>query len=160
LIANDFSGKTMYCNVDESKGEQAVTSFTLDQRLADSGHFICDLPLCRVMLKNNRSWHWLVLVPRRLDIKEVFELPPPDRQQLIEEMAQAGQALKTLYNADKINTAAYGNMVPQLHIHVFARFRNDAAWPKPVWVVDAPEIPYNELEKETEIQKIRQYLEG
>ncbi len=135
--------------------EKASAVFALDQRLADGGFFITDLDLCRVMLKNDKTWPWLVLVPRRADIREIYDLAADDQTQLTREISRTAQTLKTLYKADKINIAAYGNMVPQLHIHVFARFKADLAWPKPVWAVQHDEIPYTDLEKETEIEKFK-----
>lgn len=132
--------------------------FILDQRLADSAYFIADLPLSRLCLKNNSVYRWICLVPRRADIREIYELAIEDQSQLIREIAWAGRMLKSLYKADKINTAAYGNMVPQLHIHIFARHTTDPAWPKPVWSVQTDEIPYTEAVKATEIARIKEYL--
>jgi diadenosine tetraphosphate (Ap4A) HIT family hydrolase len=134
-------------------------TFTLDKRLEDSSHFIEDWPLCRVSLKSDRTWPWLYLVPRRDGIREMHELTTADQMQLITEMGMAQQALQTLYAPDKINTAALGNMVPQLHIHIFARYKTDAAWPKPVWAIQTDEIPYTETDKLAEIQKLKSCFE-
>lgn len=133
--------------------------FALDKRLDDSSHFIEDWPLCRVSLKSDRTWPWLYLVPRRGGIREMHELPAQDQVQLIREIGMAQQALQTLYTPDKINTAALGNMVPQLHIHIFARYKTDAAWPKPVWAIQTDEIPYTETDKLAEIQKLKSCFE-
>ncbi|MDI1226906.1 MAG: HIT family protein [bacterium] len=133
--------------------------FALDKRLDDSSHFIEDWPLCRVSLKSDRTWPWLYLVPRRGGIREMYELPAQDQVQLIREIGMAQQALQTLYTPDKINTAALGNMVPQLHIHIFARYKTDAAWPKPVWAIQTDEIPYTETDKLAEIQKLKSCFE-
>lgn len=134
-------------------------TFSLDKRLEDSSHFIEDWPLCRVSLKSDRTWPWLYLVPRRDGIREMHELTVADQIQLITEMGMAQQALQTLYAPDKINTAALGNMVPQLHIHIFARYKTDAAWPKPVWAIQTDEIPYTETDKLAEIQKLKSCFE-
>lgn len=134
-------------------------TFTLDKRLEDSSHFIEDWPLCRVSLKSDRTWPWLYLVPRRDGIREIYELTAADQMQLITEMGMAQQALQTLYTPDKINTAALGNMVPQLHIHIFARYKTDAAWPRPVWAIQTDEIPYTETDKLAEIQKLKSCFE-
>lgn len=134
-------------------------TFTLDKRLEDSSHFIEDWPLCRVSLKSDRTWPWLYLVPRRDGIREMHELATADQMQLIAEMGTAQRALQTLYAPDKINTAALGNMVPQLHIHIFARYKTDAAWPKPVWAIQTDEIPYTETDKLAEIQKLKSCFE-
>jgi diadenosine tetraphosphate (Ap4A) HIT family hydrolase len=129
-------------------------TFTLDHRLAESSFFIADWELCRVSLKNDKTWPWLYLVPRRMGIREIFELTEQDQKQLIHEISLASQALNTLYKPDKINTAALGNMVPQLHVHVFARFKDDPAWPRPVWAVQRDEISYTDIERNTELQKL------
>lgn len=133
--------------------------FTLDHRLDSSSHFIEDWPLCRVSLKSDSTWPWLYLVPRREGIREIFELNTQDQLQLVKEIAMAGDALNKLYKPDKINTAALGNMVPQLHIHVFARYKTDPAWPRPVWAIQADEIPYTNETKDLEIQKLKSCFE-
>lgn len=127
----------------------------MDHRLADSSHFIEDWALCRVSLKNDSVQPWLYLVPRREGIREMCDLAPADQALLMAEMALAQKALQRLYAPDKINTAALGNMVPQLHIHIFARYQTDAAWPKPVWAIQAEEIPYTDDKKNAEIQKLK-----
>lgn len=127
----------------------------MDQRLADSSHFIEDWKLCRVSLKSDKTWPWLYLVPMRDGVKEICDLGPQDQALLSAEISMAQQALMALYAPDKINTAALGNMVPQLHIHIFARYKDDIAWPRPVWAVQADEIPYTDEEKNTEIQKLK-----
>ena len=134
-------------------------AFTLDPRLESSSHFIADWPLCRVALKNDKTWPWLYLVPRREDIREIFDLSTQDQIQFVREVAMAGEALNALYKPDKINTAALGNMVPQLHVHVFGRYTTDPVWPKPVWAVQTAEIPYTDTEKNVEIQKLKDCFE-
>ena len=135
-----------------------MTAFVLDSRLQESSFFIEDWELCRVTLKNDKTYPWLYLVPRRDGIREIFELSAPDQQQLIREIARASQALKSLYHADKINTAALGNMVPQLHVHIFARFTEDPAWPRPIWAVQQDEISYTDAEKDSEIGKLKEFF--
>ena len=130
--------------------------FVPDPRLAGSSVFVTDWDLCRVSLKNDKTWPWLYLVPRRENIREIFELSQAEQQLLIREISRAGAVLQNLYNPDKINTAALGNMVPQLHVHVFARFKTDAAWPGAVWSVQANEIPYTESEAEAEIKRLKE----
>ena len=93
---------------------------------------------------NERSWPWLVLVPRRPGLIEIIDLEPADRLRLMEEIARAAEALCRLYRPDKMNVAALGNVVPQLHVHVIARFRSDPAWPRPVWGVKPAREPYEE----------------
>lgn len=132
--------------------------FILDHRLEQSSFPVEDWELCRVALKNDTTWPWLYLVPRRNDIREIYDLNPVDQAQLIKEISRASRALQDIYQSDKINVAALGNMVPQLHVHVFARFKKDPAWPKPVWAVQQDEIPYTDSNAQTEIEKLKNYF--
>ncbi|MGO8740357.1 HIT domain-containing protein [Rhodoblastus sp.] len=108
-------------------------TFALDPRLAADSLTVGDLPLCRVLLMNDSRFPWLILVPRRAGLSEIHDLSREERGVLIEEAALAGERLKHLTGAKKINIGALGNMVAQLHVHVVARFEGDAAWPGPVW---------------------------
>ncbi|HUY69280.1 MAG TPA: HIT family protein [Alphaproteobacteria bacterium] len=110
-----------------------MADFVLHPRLAADSIFMRDLALCQLRLNNVKSVPWLVLVPRRADISEIHQLGAADRALLIEEIAQASRAFVELYAPDKINVGAIGNVVPQLHIHVIARFKSDPLWPDPVW---------------------------
>jgi len=110
-----------------------MPDFTLHKQLEADSILVLDLPLSQLRLQNQKAIPWLILVPRRTEIKEIFELSAADRAALMEEIVQASQALTELYAPDKINVAALGNMVPQLHVHVIARFTQDTAWPNPVW---------------------------
>ncbi|MVA81015.1 HIT domain-containing protein [Agrobacterium vitis] len=107
--------------------------FRLDERLARDSQSILQLPLSDLRLSRDSRWPWLILVPRRNDVAEIFELSKDDQIQLLHEQVQVGAALKTLTGATKINIAAIGNMVRQLHVHVVARFENDPNWPGPIW---------------------------
>ena len=107
--------------------------FVLHTRLEADSILIRDLGLSQLRLNNVKTVPWLILVPKRVDIKEIYELTPADRAALVEEITTASKALVELYAPDKINVAALGNAVPQLHVHVMARFASDAAWPDPVW---------------------------
>lgn len=117
--------------------------FVLDQRLKDDTLEIRSLKLSKVLLMKDRSFPWLIIVPEREDIREIYELPADDRAALIEEISLASQVIIKLYKPDKINIGALGNVVPQLHIHVIGRFRTDRAWPGPVWGT-GPAEPYTE----------------
>lgn len=110
-----------------------MTHFVLHPRLEAESFFMRDLALSQLRLNNVKTVPWLILVPRRPDVKDIHQLSTADRALLIEEIAQASNALTELYAPDKINVAALGNIVPQLHVHVIARFATDAAWPGPVW---------------------------
>ena len=118
---------------------------------------IGDLPLSRVLLINDASYPWLLLVPRAAGAGEITDLPYIEQAQLMTEITAASQALKDITRCDKINVAALGNIVPQLHVHVIARSRGDAAWPKPVWGV-VPPIPYGTRALETVLVPLRERL--
>jgi diadenosine tetraphosphate (Ap4A) HIT family hydrolase len=117
--------------------------FTLHPTLARDTVEVARLPLCRVLLMKDRRFPWLLLVPEREAVREIHELPARDRAVLIEEIAQASEALARLVQPDKLNVGALGNVVPQLHIHVVARFAADPAWPGPVWG-SGEAVPYPE----------------
>ena len=113
----------------------------LDQQLRDDTVTIGDLPLCRVLLNNDGNYPWLILVPRREDLVELTDLNESGRATLMREIAQVSAALKAHTHCHKLNVAALGNVVAQLHVHVIARFRTDPAWPDPVWG-RGPAVPY------------------
>jgi diadenosine tetraphosphate (Ap4A) HIT family hydrolase len=99
---------------------------------------IGDLPLCRVLVIKDAQYPWLLLVPRRNNANEIIDLDEVAQAQLMTEIARVGRALKEVTQCDKLNIAALGNVVPQLHVHVIARRVSDAAWPRPVWGVMPP----------------------
>ena len=107
--------------------------FELDPRLAADTFVVGETPLNQVLLMNDARYLWLILVPRRGDITEPFELSEADQAQLWQESMRLGQAMKAHFAPDKINIAALGNQVAQLHVHHIARFHVDDAWPAPVW---------------------------
>ncbi len=107
-------------------------SSALHPRLAADTELVCDWPLCRVLLMNDARYFWLILVPRRDGLTEITDLTPQERAILMEETARAGQIIKAA-GAAKLNIAALGNQVPQLHMHVIGRAPGDPAWPNPVW---------------------------
>ena len=112
--------------------------FELDARLAADTFLIGDLPLARVLLHDDARFPWLVLVPRVPGLRELHELERESRQQLWDEVDRAARALVALHAPDKLNVATLGNVVPQLHVHVVARFQTDPAWPRPVWGAGTP----------------------
>jgi diadenosine tetraphosphate (Ap4A) HIT family hydrolase len=107
--------------------------WALDPQLAGDTAPVGDLPLCRVLLMNDANYPWLLLVPRRPRMVEIADLDAAEQAQLMGEIAETARALKAVTACDKINVAALGNVVAQLHVHVVARARGDAAWPRPVW---------------------------
>lgn len=125
-------------------------SFTLHPRLAEDTIFVTDLALCRVTLMNDSRFPWLILIPRRDDLREMHSLDTDAQQSLIQELSLASKTLEAITDAEKMNVAALGNAVPQLHIHVIARFSTDPAWPKPVWGIgEATPYPVAPNEDET-----------
>ena len=107
--------------------------FELHPRLAEDSAFVDLLPLSQIRLMNDSRFAWLLLVPAKPELREIHDLAPPDRTQLMAEISQASEALARLFAPDKINVGALGNLVPQLHVHVIARRKDDDAWPGPVW---------------------------
>ncbi len=129
--------------------------FVLHERLAADTVTITDWPLCRIQLMNDATYPWVVLVPRRSGVVEIHELDAGDRLTLIEEIAKASHLLQNSVKAHKMNVAALGNVVPQLHVHVVARFTTDPAWPKPVWGVVPPQ-PFEPHALEQEVARLKQ----
>ncbi len=117
--------------------------FELHPQLVQDTLTVGDFPLCRLLLVNDANYPWFILVPRRTEIREIFELEQQDQRQLLKESSQLSRVLNKLFQADKLNIAALGNMVPQLHIHHIVRYQTDQAWPKPVWGL-FPATPYQE----------------
>lgn len=115
--------------------------FTVDPRLEAEALAAADLPLCRVLLRNEAHFPWLILVPRRAGACETFDLLPGDRARLWAEVDHVGQALLGVTGARKLNIAAFGNVCPQLHIHLVARSPGDAAWPASA--VGLPRVAYS-----------------
>ena len=126
-------------------------TFVVNEQLAADTAFIADWALSRVLLMNDKRFAWLILVPRRANIGEIFELDEADRQILTSEFCRAGQHLKRLTGCDKINICAIGNQVSQLHIHVIARKTSDDVWPSPVWSRGFA-VPYEPAEFDAFVQ--------
>lgn len=133
--------------------------FDLDPRLAEDTAEVCRLALCRVLLSRDANYPWLILVPERTGVREIRELEPVDRTALMHEVVRATDMLERLYSPHKINVAALGNVVPQLHVHVIARFTEDAAWPKPIWGT-APARPYEPDVLESRLAALRAAFAG
>jgi diadenosine tetraphosphate (Ap4A) HIT family hydrolase len=110
-----------------------MTDFVLDPRLEADTRFVADWPLCRVLLMDDARYPWLILVPRKAGMSEWFDLSAEDQLRAAREALSAARQLKVMAAARKMNVAALGNMVAQLHIHIVARVEGDPAWPGPVW---------------------------
>ena len=107
--------------------------FLLDRRLAADSLAVTELPLCEVRLMNNKLFPWLILIPKRPDVSEWIDLSREDQHQLSDEIAILSHLMTALVTPDKLNIAALGNQVRQLHVHLIARYKSDSAWPNPVW---------------------------
>ena len=107
--------------------------FELNPRLEADTEWVLDLQLSRVLLMNDSRYPWLILVPRIPNVREWLDLSSTDQALLLAEQLQVSQCLQTLLSPDKLNIATLGNIVPQLHLHIIARFETDFAWPSPVW---------------------------
>jgi diadenosine tetraphosphate (Ap4A) HIT family hydrolase len=135
----------------------APASWALHPQLDRDTAPIGDLALCRALLINDANYPWMLLVPRRPGIVEIVDLTDGEQAQLMIEVAQASRAIKAATGCEKINVAALGNVVPQLHVHVIARIRGDAAWPKPVWGT-VPARAYQEPAMRALLGELRQRL--
>jgi diadenosine tetraphosphate (Ap4A) HIT family hydrolase len=111
----------------------APSTWLLHSQLEKDTINIGDLPLSRVLVIKDANYPWLLLVPRRPDISEIIDLDEVEQAQLMTEITRVSRALKDVTKCDKLNIAALGNAVPQLHVHIIARRTSDAAWPRPVW---------------------------
>jgi len=116
-------------------------TFVLDRRLAADTRLVGDFELSRVLLMDDARFPWLILVPRQAGLRELIELPRAQQHIVLDEINRSAHVLHALHRPDKLNIAALGNVVAQLHVHVVARHTADAAWPRPVWGVGERE-PY------------------
>jgi len=131
--------------------------FELHERLKKDTFPIAHLDVSHLLLMNDRSLPWCILVPEREAIRELYELSKEDRGDLMEEIAFISRILRHLYNPDKINVGALGNLVPQLHVHVLGRYQTDRAWPGPIWGTGPP-APYTQEEADAVCARVREAL--
>jgi len=131
--------------------------FELDQRLQQDTLWVADLPLCRVLLMNDRRYPWLILVPRRNGLTEVTDLNGEDQALLCQESLQVCCLLQQLHPEGKLNLGALGNVVAQLHLHHVMRYAQDPAWPGPVWG-HSPAEPYPDPDAQELLQRLRSLL--
>jgi diadenosine tetraphosphate (Ap4A) HIT family hydrolase len=135
-----------------------MTDFRLDPRLAAESHPLGTLSLCEVLLFDDARFPWLVLVPRKEHLVEIIDLSDHERTALMDDITDASRALKEITRCHKLNVAALGNQVRQLHVHVIARFENDAAWAGPVWGKGA-RVPYEPKVREDFANKLKAALD-
>lgn len=131
--------------------------FKVDNRLENDTLVIGELPLCRLLLMNDSQFPWLILVPRIEGAVEICQLRAKDRLQLWEESHQVSEVMMSIFAPDKMNVAALGNVVKQLHLHHVARYASDLAWPQPVWG-KYPAVKYTAEQASTQLKLLRNKL--
>lgn len=129
--------------------------FKLPKLLEKESFFIENLPLSCLLLKNDERFLWMILVPRRSFVKELIDLDKEDQQLLLKEINIVSQVLQEIAKPDKLNIGIIGNIVPELHVHVVARYITDSQWPKPVWG-NGESVAYSFEKKEKLLKEIRQ----
>jgi len=134
-----------------------MTDFALHPQLAKDCFVIVDLDLCRLLLMNDKNYPWCVLVPMREGKKDLYELTDVEQLLFIKESSRLSTVMMELFKGKKMNVAALGNVVPQLHIHHIVRFEGDPCWPKPVWGQVSP-VFYSDEEAQARIAKIKAAL--
>ena len=130
-----------------------MSTFQLHAQLKQDCFIVGQFELCLVLLLNDSQFPWFILVPQRENIREIYELQREDQQLLIQESSYFSQQLATIFEAEKLNVAAIGNIVPQLHVHHIVRYQTDKAWPAPVWGKFAA-TPYTAQQRESRISKV------
>ena len=133
------------------------SAWSLHPQLKQDTIDIGDLPLSKVLVIKDANYPWLLLVPRRPEKVEIIDLDEVEQAQLMAEVSRAARALKEITKCDKLNIAALGNVVPQLHVHVIARRTGDAAWPRPVWGV-VPPLAHDAAEVQHFISALRRKI--
>lgn len=132
-----------------------MSEFALDSQLAADSLVVAESELCLLRLLNDSRYRWLLLIPKRANVCEIFELSEADQHQLLRESSAVARALHDQFPCDKINVAAIGNIVRQLHVHHVARTVGDPAWPGPVWG-HSPRVSYADVEAAAVVDKLRQ----
>jgi diadenosine tetraphosphate (Ap4A) HIT family hydrolase len=140
------------------EAKMSEIGWSLHPQLHADTVLVCDLALSRVLAMNDANFPWLILVPRRAGVGEIFDLGA-EQATLFNEISSVSRVLKDATRCDKLNVAAIGNVVPQLHVHIVARRKDDALWPKPVWGA-APPRAYDPAALERFATAIRERLRG
>lgn len=133
-------------------------TFTLDPVLQKDSYFICDLELCQVRLIDNSDFPWVILVPRKDDISEITDLTETEYYLLSQEIRAMTTVMQGVFAPDKLNIATIGNVVPQMHYHIVARYKNDRLFPKPVWGLEFNN--YENNEESARIKAIVDFMES
>ncbi len=133
--------------------------FQLDERLARDTVTLGAFELSLLLMNRDANYPWFILVPQREGMTEIYHLDEADRRQLLKESCRLAEALMDVFSADKLNIAALGNQVPQLHLHHIVRYKGDPAWPGPIWGAVAP-VAYGEGELAARADDILSVLRG
>ena len=128
----------------------------ISKKFIKDSHLIISLKLCSVRLIDNCKFPWIILIPNRKDITDITELKSKDQTLLLKEIIFCSKLMKKIFKTKKLNVEKIGNIVPQLHIHIIARFKQDIAWPLPVWSVKGE--PYSKQVLFKTILKIKQHI--
>lgn len=136
-----------------------MTHFQLNTRLQQDCFVVGRFALSQLLMMNDQQYPWFILVPQRDDITEIYQMEESDRQLLMAESCLLAEKIVEIYQPDKLNIAAIGNLVPQLHLHHVARYKTDKAWPAPIWgKFDA--CPYAEQDAQMQIARLRDSLQN
>jgi diadenosine tetraphosphate (Ap4A) HIT family hydrolase len=133
-------------------------SFELHQQLKKDTYEICELPLSKLLLMNNKNFNWFILVPKVCEVREIIDLKIDDRAILFDEVCKIAEIVRDIYKPYKLNIANLGNKVEQLHIHIIARYKNDPLFPEPVWGSKLISKVYASHEVETIAKMIKQKI--
>ena len=120
---------------------------TVNKNFLKTSHYIIDLKLCTIRLIDNAKFPWIILIPKRKVAKDITDLNSKDQLLLMKEIVYSSKLMKKVFKTSKLNVEKIGNIVPQLHIHIIARFKNDSSWPLSVWVVKGKTYSKLNLEK-------------
>jgi diadenosine tetraphosphate (Ap4A) HIT family hydrolase len=137
--------------------EGIMARFVTDERIEKGSTLLMPLVISDLRLMDDSRFPWLMLVPRREGATEIIDLPRVDQTLLLAEIETVSRALKSVSQCDKLNIAAIGNVVPQLHVHIVARFRKDAAWPSPVWGFGTA-VAYRAEERDNLVSRLKAAL--
>tara|TARA_B100000787_G_scaffold93308_1_gene68888 strand:+ start:3186 stop:3581 length:396 start_codon:yes stop_codon:yes gene_type:complete len=121
--------------------------FKISKKFLETSFHIFDLKLCTVRLIDNTKFPWIILIPKRKNISDISDLKPKDQILLMKEIVNSSKLMKKTFSTSKLNVEKIGNIVPQLHIHIIARFKSDDSWPLSVWVVKGKTYSKKKLEK-------------
>jgi len=128
----------------------------VNKNFIKTSHLITELELCSVRLIDNKKFPWIILVPKRLNVTDITELKTKDQSLLMREIVFCSKIMKKVFKTKKLNVEKIGNIVPQLHIHIIARKKNDSSWPLSVWVVKGESYSAAQLEKI--LKKLKSYF--